>query len=147
MTAFIERLIEETDAEMLRLRRFRAALTGEDLEPARPGPSRPRQRIALVPAPARARRSGRRREQALRLVKGHPEGISVRELAEAMGIQPNYLYRLLPEMEREGLIRKWDGVYVPRAALMNRAQIAAARSYLEVERGRRQLEEAGDASR
>jgi hypothetical protein len=57
-------------------------------------------------------RSGRgdRPAQFLTIIKdAGDEGVTITEAAERMGMNgPNYLYRLAPDMEREGLIRK-DG--------------------------------------
>lgn len=53
----------------------------------------------------RPRGSGTRGKQALELVKTAP-GITIPEIAEKMGIQQNYLYRVLPGLQKEGLIRK-----------------------------------------
>src|SRR3954452_18490233 len=53
----------------------------------------------------RPRGSGTRGKQALELVRSQP-GITIPEIAEQMGIQQNYLYRVLPALQKEGLIRK-----------------------------------------
>jgi hypothetical protein len=53
----------------------------------------------------RPRGSGTRSKQALELVRARP-GISIPEMAEAMGIQQNYLYRVLPGLQKDGLVRK-----------------------------------------
>ena len=53
----------------------------------------------------RPRGSGTRAKQALELVRSRP-GISIPEMAEAMGIQQNYLYRVLPGLQDDGLVRK-----------------------------------------
>ena len=53
----------------------------------------------------RPRGSGTRGKQALELVTTNP-GITIPEIAEKMGIQQNYLYRVLPGLQKEGLIRK-----------------------------------------
>jgi hypothetical protein len=53
----------------------------------------------------RPRGSGTRSKQALELVRSQP-GISIPEMAEAMGIQQNYLYRVLPSLQKDGLVRK-----------------------------------------
>jgi CRP-like cAMP-binding protein len=53
----------------------------------------------------RPRGSGTRGKQALELVQANP-GITIPEIAEQMGIQQNYLYRVLPGLQKEGLIRK-----------------------------------------
>jgi CRP-like cAMP-binding protein len=53
----------------------------------------------------RPRGTGTRGRQALELVQSNP-GITIPEIAEQMGIQQNYLYRVLPGLQKEGLIRK-----------------------------------------
>jgi CRP-like cAMP-binding protein len=53
----------------------------------------------------RPRGSGTRGKQALELVRSRP-GITIPEMAETMGIQQNYLYRVLPALQKDGLIRK-----------------------------------------
>jgi len=65
---------------------------------------------ASRPAKRRAGRrkgSGTRAAEALSLIRGQP-GITIPELAAKMGIKQNYLYRVLPGLEKEGKIRK-DG--------------------------------------
>jgi hypothetical protein len=49
--------------------------------------------------------SGTRAAQALSFVQGQP-GITIPELAEKMGIKQNYLYRVLPGLERAGKLEK-----------------------------------------
>jgi hypothetical protein len=53
----------------------------------------------------RPRGSGTRAAQALDLVRDRP-GITIPELAEAMGIQQNYLYRVMPGLAEEGKVTK-----------------------------------------
>src|SRR3954447_24325491 len=53
----------------------------------------------------RPRGGGTRAAQALELVGNRP-GITIPELAEAMGIQQNYLYRVLPGLAEEGEVVK-----------------------------------------
>ena len=56
----------------------------------------------------RGRRGGNTRaNQALKLVSERP-GITIPEIAQAMRIEPNYLYRVLPKLAAEGQVRK-DG--------------------------------------
>lgn len=55
----------------------------------------------------RPKGSGTRGAEALALVKGNP-GITIPEIAEKMGIKQNYLYRVLPGLAEDGLVRK-DG--------------------------------------
>ena len=53
----------------------------------------------------RPRGSGTRANQALELVKSRP-GITIPELAEAMGIKQNYLYRVMPSLAEDGKVTK-----------------------------------------
>ena len=90
-----------------------------------PGTPRPRtaaasrSRRAAATRPPRARRaasggrrgrprgSGTRALQTLELVKAKP-GITIPEIASAMGIKQNYLYRVLPGLEKDGKVVKRD---------------------------------------
>jgi hypothetical protein len=60
----------------------------------------------------RPRGTGKRAQQALELVRARP-GITIRELAEAMGIHANYLYRVMPTLESEGQVVKRDKGWHP----------------------------------
>ncbi len=53
----------------------------------------------------RPRGGGTRAAEALELVRTRP-GITIPELAEAMGIQQNYLYRVMPGLAEEGKVTK-----------------------------------------
>jgi hypothetical protein len=55
----------------------------------------------------RPRGSGTRALQTLELVKAKP-GITIPEIASAMGIKQNYLYRVLPGLEKDGKVVKRD---------------------------------------
>lgn len=51
------------------------------------------------------KRGGVRAAQAVALVQAEP-GITIPQLASKMGIKQNYLYRVLPSLEREGKISR-----------------------------------------
>jgi hypothetical protein len=53
----------------------------------------------------RPKGGGTRSAQALQLVSEHP-GITIPELAEAMNIKQNYLYRVMPGLAEEGKVTK-----------------------------------------
>jgi hypothetical protein len=53
----------------------------------------------------RPKGSGTRSKQALKAVTDQP-GITIPELAQVMGIAQNYLYRVMPELQKAGLVRK-----------------------------------------
>jgi len=84
---------------------------------AAPAASRPARRRRASGSTGTGRRgrprgSGKRAQQALDLVAGQP-GISIPELAKAMKIQPNYLYRVLPGLEKDGKVKKKDKGWYP----------------------------------
>jgi DNA-binding IscR family transcriptional regulator len=82
-------------------RRGRRASNGTAGAPARPA----RRRTARAAAPTPRRRAGTRADQALELVADKP-GITIPELATAMKIQPNYLYRVLPQLASDGRVKR-----------------------------------------
>jgi hypothetical protein len=53
----------------------------------------------------RPRGSGTRANQALAIVKRRP-GASIPEIAKEMGIKQNYLYRVMPTLQKEKKVRK-----------------------------------------
>jgi hypothetical protein len=60
----------------------------------------------------RPKGSGTRANQALELVKARP-GITIPELAEAMGIKQNYLYRVMPGLADDGKVTKSGKGWMP----------------------------------
>lgn len=63
----------------------------------------------------RPKGSGTRGAEALKLVRAKP-GITIPEIAEQMGIKQNYLYRVLPGLAEDGLVRKDGRGWHPRQA-------------------------------
>jgi hypothetical protein len=77
---------------------------------ARRGPGRPKgsttRRKSANGRRRRGRRGGTRAEQALKVVRENP-GITVSQVAGKMSIkQPNYLYRVMNQLESEGAVSK-----------------------------------------
>jgi CRP-like cAMP-binding protein len=60
----------------------------------------------------RPRGSGTRSAQALALVQAKP-GITIPEMGKEMGITPNYLYRVLPELQKDGKVKKRGKGWAP----------------------------------
>ena len=56
--------------------------------------------------------TGGRAQEALKLVHEHP-GITLAEMAKRMTIKPNYLYRILPHLEKDGKVNKRGKGYHP----------------------------------
>jgi hypothetical protein len=117
MADFLDEKRKEIDArlrelrplvdEYQRLEKAAAALSGVGAS-ERPA----RRRGAAGGRRGRPRGSGNRARQALELVRARP-GIKISEMADAMGIQPNYLYRVMPALESEGQVVKRDGGFHP----------------------------------
>jgi hypothetical protein len=116
MTDFLDEKRKEIDArlkelrplvdEYRRLEKAAAALAGVGNGGTRTARS-PRRR-----GRGRPRGSGTRAKQALELVRARP-GITISEMAEAMGIHANYLYRVMPTLESEGQVVKRDKGWHP----------------------------------
>ena len=96
--------------EFRRLEAAEQALSGLD-EPRAERTSKPARRPSSPPSRGSSGRRGRpkgggtRSKQALELVRARP-GITIPELAEAMDIKQNYLYRVMPSLAEEGLVSK-----------------------------------------
>jgi transposase-like protein len=118
----VKKRLAELDEERKRLERALAELGGTITRgrPGRPrgsgrGPGRPRKTTTATAAGAprrRRRRGGTRADQAVGLVEQNP-GISASDIAKQMKIKPNYLYRVLGELEKEGRVSKKGREYHP----------------------------------
>jgi predicted Rossmann fold nucleotide-binding protein DprA/Smf involved in DNA uptake len=118
MAGFIDAAVQDIDNRIKELREeeqklvaARAALTGA----VKRGPGRP-PRSEAAPPVRRGRRPGRprgrrggntRSNQALDLVRSQP-GITIPQIAESLKIEPNYLYRVMPKLTLDGLVKR-DG--------------------------------------
>ena len=121
----VKKRLAELDEERKRLERALTELGGTVTAtvtrrgPGRPrgsgrGPGRPPKAASSTSAPKkrRRRRGGTRADQAVALVEKNP-GISASEIAKQLKIKPNYLYRVLGEMEKEGRVTKKGREYHP----------------------------------
>jgi sugar-specific transcriptional regulator TrmB len=117
----IEKRLADLDDERKRLERALAELGGK-AAPARRGPGRPRgskasasssaTATASTPRRRRRRKGGTRADQAVELITNNP-GISASDVAKTMKIKPNYLYRVLSDLEKEGRVKKDGRKYHP----------------------------------
>jgi hypothetical protein len=119
MADFLDEKRKEIDArlrelrplvdEYQRLEQAAAALAGVGGTAASPA----RRRSARgTPRRGRPRGTGTRSRQALELVRARP-GITISEMADAMKIKANYLYRVMPALEAEGQVKKRDRGWHP----------------------------------
>ncbi len=114
MADFVDSTVKEIDSrlrelkeEVSRLEAARAALVGLRRGPGRPrGAGTARVRTGRRPGRPRGRRGGNTRaNQALELVRNQP-GITIPQIAEALNIEPNYLYRVMPKLVDDGQITR-----------------------------------------
>lgn len=107
----VQKRLADLDEERKRLERALAELGGK----ARRAPGRPRGSKSTstgAPRRRRKRRGGTRADQAVNLISGKP-GISASDVAKQMKIKPNYLYRVLGDLEKEGRVKKQGRQYYP----------------------------------
>ena len=114
MADFLDEKVKEIEARLKELRplveeysRLEAALgafTGTTTT-TKAAPTRRRRAASSNGRRGRPRGSGTRAAQALALV-GEKPGITIPELADAMGIKQNYLYRVMPGLAEEGKVTK-----------------------------------------
>ena len=103
--------IDELEGELAKLQRALASLT--DGRAGRRGPGRPKRSAARATTSSRRRRrrrGGTRAEQAVKLIGENP-GITASQIASRMSIKPNYLYRVLGELQQEGKVKKSGRAY------------------------------------
>lgn len=124
MPGFVDTTVKEIDdrlrelkEEVGRLEAARSALTGGRRGPGRPRATTATTRTRTQPTTRRATtrrrpgrprgrsRSGTRANQALELVRSTP-GITIPQIAEKMGIEPNYLYRVMPRLATDGQVKR-----------------------------------------
>jgi hypothetical protein len=113
--------IEELREELVKLEAARAALIGIKRGPGRPkGSTKAKTTTESAvstnghngrrrgPGRPRGRRGGNTRSnQALSLVTEQP-GITIPQIADQLKIEPNYLYRVMPKLVSDGLVKR-DG--------------------------------------
>jgi hypothetical protein len=114
----LERTVRELEDQLKQAEQALAALGGKA---TRRGPGRPRGSAkkssgssagAGAPRRRRKRRGGTRADQAVKLIEENP-GIGASDVAKQMKIKPNYLYRVLGDLEKEGRIKKSGRQYHP----------------------------------
>jgi hypothetical protein len=110
----IDRRLDELNVEVTKLQAARSALTGRG--PGRPARTDSGNADGRTRRGARSggRRNGTRGDQALTLVRERP-GITIPEIASSLGTEPNYLYRVMPHLVRDGKVRRDGQGWYPAA--------------------------------
>ena len=112
----VKKRLAELDDERKRLERALSELGGGGRKagrrPGRPkGSTSKKASSAKKPARRRRRRSGgTRADQAVALIQQNP-GITASEIAKQMKIKPNYLYRVLSDLEKQKKVKKKGRTY------------------------------------
>lgn len=115
--SLLEERRTELSSELAQIERALADLGGA---PKRRGPGRPRGSGSSTNGRGgakkrRRRRGGTRAEQALKHISEAP-GMTASQIAEKLGIKPNYVYRVMAELEADGKAKKEGKGYVPAAS-------------------------------
>lgn len=113
----VQKRLADLDDERKRLERALAELGGKAAKraPGRPKGSASKKTSGSTATPKRRkRRGGTRADQAVKLIESQP-GISASDVAKTMKIKPNYLYRVLGDLEKEGRVKKDGRQYYPGA--------------------------------
>jgi sugar-specific transcriptional regulator TrmB len=112
----VKKRLSELDEERKRLERALKDLGGKKAGGRRRRRGRPRGSSTKKassrkkPARRRARRGKTRADQAVDLIRKKP-GITASEIAKSMRIKPNYLYRVLSDLEKQKKVKKKGRTY------------------------------------
>lgn len=112
MSDFLEQMKDEIRARMAELKgsvdeytQLQAALTAMDNAGG----------LITAPRRGRPRGSGSRAQEVLAQLTAEP-GLTAHQIADRLGIQVNYLYRVLPALAEDGkLVKKGRGWYLAGA--------------------------------
>jgi hypothetical protein len=105
----LQERLRELDTERAQVEKALADLGARRRGPGRPRGSRSRSGAGVR---RRRRRGGTRADQAVKMVEAEP-GISAGQIAKQMRIAPNYMYRVMGELEKERRVRKQGRGYHP----------------------------------
>lgn len=115
----IDSRLDELRLEVTKLEAARQALVGGRRGPGRPAagngaPTRRRVTARKTGRPRGRRGGNTRANQALNLVRDSP-GITIPQIAEALKIEPNYLYRVMPKLVQDGQVKREGQGWHPAA--------------------------------
>ena len=111
----VQKRLAELDDERQRLERALGELGGKAAKRAGRPKGSPNAKSASTGSTTprrRKRRGGTRADEAVKLITKQP-GISASDVAKTMKIKPNYLYRVLGDLEKEKRVKKKGRQYYP----------------------------------
>jgi hypothetical protein len=114
----VEERLAELDQERAQLQKALSAFDdgGSSGRGRGSGRGRRKSTTSSSPRPGRRRRKGgTRSEHAEKAVTGHP-GITASQIAEELKIKPNYVYRVMADLVKEGRVEKKGTGYYPPSA-------------------------------
>jgi predicted HTH transcriptional regulator len=109
----VKKRLAELEDERRRLERALTELGGKAAgrRPGRPKGSTSKKASApKAGRRRRRRRGGTRADQAVDLIKQNP-GITASDIAKSMKIKPNYMYRVLSDLEKQKRVKKKGRTY------------------------------------
>lgn len=101
-TELLKGRLADLNSERDQIEKALGALSSNGTAPRRRGRGRPK---GSKSRRAKGARGGTRAAQCVDLVRKNP-GITASEIAKAMKIKPNYLYRVLADLEKQKLVKK-----------------------------------------
>lgn len=121
-TELLKTRLAEIDSERVQIEGALAALS-----PNGTSPRRGRPKGSTTKRRGSRRKGGTRAAEAVELIRKNP-GITASDIAKAMKIKPNYLYRVLGDLEKQKVVKKKGRTYEvgPKAA-ESQARVAASR--------------------
>jgi hypothetical protein len=123
-TDAIRRLVEDRLAELDKERhelqealrelteKVTGRVTGKKSPSRSKGSSRSKGASSKSGSGQRRRKGGTRADQALKVVAGNP-GVKASEIAESLKIKPNYVYRVMGDLVKQGRVKKKGTGYFP----------------------------------
>jgi hypothetical protein len=112
----VKKRLADLDGERKRLERALVDLGGKGTSrgPGRPPGSKSTSAASSPAAPRRRkRRGGTRADQAVSLIESQPS-IGASDIAKTLKVKPNYIYRVLGDLEKAGRVQKQGRQYFPK---------------------------------
>lgn len=113
--SLIEDRLKELDEERKRLEKALSNLVGHGSRGRRSGSGSGSSPLGSGGRPRRRRRGGTRAEHAMKAVQEQP-GITAGEIAKKLKIKPNYVYRVMADLTKDGKVVKKGRGYTASGA-------------------------------
>jgi sugar-specific transcriptional regulator TrmB len=108
--SLIEDRLKELEDERVKLERTLNDISGGRVGRRRPGRPKGSTTRRSSGGRKRGRKRSTRADQAVKIVSENP-GIRASEVAKRLRIQPNYVYRVMGDLQKQGKVKKKGGGY------------------------------------